>query len=89
MPEITYQEERLYSRRVFPRPGEAGTGGEVDHQSSGPSVVSALLLFKQGAAVEHSVKVYLNESREDVGSESLYLHAEIKAEHGGDPGIVD
>ena len=49
--------------------------------------------------MQDSVKIYLNtrsfqlflqNSKDDVGSENVfYLHAEIKAEHGGDPGIVD
>ena len=84
---------------MFATPGEARTRGDVDHESTRPSVVSALLLFKQGAPVQDSVKIYLNtrsfqlylqNSKDDVGSENVfYLHAEIKAEHGGDPGIVD
>ena len=80
---------------MFATPREAGTGGDVDHESTRSSVMSALLLFKQGAALQDSVKVYLNKisqtfpPEDDVGSENFYLHAEIKAKHWRDPGIVD
>ena len=75
---------------MFATPGEAGTGGDVDHEPPRASVVPPLLLFKQGAAVQDSIKIYLTTiSKDDVRSEDFYLHADIKAEHGRDAGVVD
>ena len=81
---------------MFAGPGEAGTGGEVDHESSRSSVVFPLLLLKQGAAVNHSVKIYLpksvklflRNSEDDVVSEICYLHAEVKTQCWRDSGVV-
>ena len=60
-------------------------------------MVFPLLLLKQGAAVNHSIKIYLRESvklflrnsEDDVGSEISYLHAEVKTQCWRDSGVVD